>query len=269
VVRLSSGVLSLCGALLLVVGCRGAFSPGASVPPSATPLPTAESLWQPLALRRQTFQNLKGLAQAQFYSPTHNLGVDSVAVVLQRFEAMRLEGLGSLGQPLFLLISDGQRFSYYAPQDARLISGAASAHNMERVFGITLAPNALHAMLIGDIPLATLPVGGKVTYLPKSKVYLWEGAVSPGYYRVWFAASHQHPVRFEVEDLLGRVVLRVQYEHFQQLQEFSMPFHITVDQPLADQRVVWRYSDVRVNAGVLPASFHLRVPPGIERVELQ
>ena len=180
-VRLSSGVLSLCGVLLLVVGCRGAFSPGASLPPVCTAsLPTAESLWQHLALRRQTFQNLKGLAQAQFYSPTHNLGVDSVVVVLQRFEAMRLEGIGSLGQPLFLLVSDGQRFSYYAPQDARLISGAASAHNMERVFGITLAPNALHAMLIGDIPLATLPVGGKMAYLPQSNRYLWEGAVSPG-----------------------------------------------------------------------------------------
>jgi hypothetical protein len=269
VVRLSSGVLSLCGVLLLVVGCRGAFSPGIPVSPSDASHPTMESFWQHLALRRQTFQNLKGLAQAQFYSPTHNLGVDSVVVVLQRLEAMRLEGIGSLGQPLFLLVSDGQRFSYYAPQDARLISGTASAHNMERVFGITLAPNALHAMLIGDIPLATLPVGGKMAYLPQSDRYLWEGAVSPGYYRVWFAASHLHPVRFEVEDLLGRVVLRVQYENFQQLQEFSMPLHITVDQPLADQRVVWRYSDIRVNAGVAPALFQLRVPAGTERVELQ
>jgi hypothetical protein len=192
-----------------------------------------------------------------------------VVVVLQGLEAMRLEGIGSLGQPLFLLVSDGQRFSYYAPQEARLISGSASAHNMERVFGITLAPNALHAMLIGDVPLATLPEGGKVTSLPQSDLYLWEGSVPPGYYRVWFAASHRYPVRFEVEDLLGRVVLRVRYENFQQLQEFSMPFHITVDQPLADQRVVWRYSDVRLNAGVAPAVFHLRVPAGIERVELQ
>jgi hypothetical protein len=190
-------------------------------------------------------------------------------VVLQRLEAMRLEGIGSLGQPLFLLVSDGQRFSYYAPQDARLISGAASAHNMERVFGITLAPNALHAMLIGDIPLATLPAGGKGTYLPQRDLYLWEGAVPPGYYRVWFATSHRQPVRFEVEDLLGRVVLQVQYENFQQLQEFFMPLRITVDQPLADQRVVWRYNNVRINAGVVSALFDLRVPAGVERVELQ
>ena len=142
---------------------------------------------------------------------------------------------------------------------------------MERVFGITLAPQALHFMLIGDVPLDTLPVGGQVGYLPKSDLYRWEGQLprQSEYYRVWFAASHRQPVRFEVEDLLGRVVLRVQYENFQRLQEFTLPYHITVEQPLVDQKVIWRYSEVRLNAGVAPGLFHMRVPAGIERVELQ
>jgi outer membrane lipoprotein-sorting protein len=141
---------------------------------------------------------------------------------------------------------------------------------MERVFGITLAPRALHAVLIGDIPVDTLPPGGKVAYLPKHDLYRWEGQIpqQPGYYRVWFAASHLLPVRFEVEDLLGRVVLRVQYENFQQLPEFMLPYEITVEQPLVDQQVTWRYSDVRVNVGVTPALFQMRVPAGIERIEL-
>jgi hypothetical protein len=216
-------------------------------------------------------QTLKGLAQAQFYSPTQNLAVDSVAVVWQHFAALRLEGIGSLGQPLFLLITDGQYFSYYAPQEARLVSGTASASNMERLFGLTLAPNALQYMLIGDIPLAPVPLEGKVVYLPKADLYRWEGPVpqQPGHYRVWFAASHRQPVRFEVEDILGRLILRVQYEDFRQLQEFTMPYRITVEQPLADQRVIWRYSDVRINAEVLPTLFHMRVPAGVERVELE
>jgi Domain of unknown function (DUF4292) len=269
--RVSYGVLSLCGVLLLCVGCRGILSPH-STPTAAAPLlTTAEPFWQHLALRRQTFQTLKGLAQAQLYTPTQNLAVDSVAVVWQHFAALRLEGIGSLGQPLFLLITDGQNFSYYAPQEARLVSGTASASNMERVFGITLAPNALQYMLIGDIPLDSVPMGGKVVYLPKPDLYMWEGQIpqQSGHYRIWFAASHRQPVRFEVEDILGRLVLRVQYENFRQLQDFTMPYHITVDQPLADQRVIWRYSDVRINAEVLPALFHMRVPAGVERVELK
>jgi Domain of unknown function (DUF4292) len=269
--RMSYGVLSLCGVLLLCVGCQGILRPPPTQTAAAPLLTTAESFWQHLTLRRQTFQTLKGLAQAQFYAPTQNLAVDGVAVVWQHFAALRLEGLGSLGQPLFLLITDGQRFSYYAPQEARLVSGTASASNMERLFGLTLAPNALQYMLIGDIPLDPIPLGGKVVYVPKSELYMWEGQVpqQPGYYRVWFAASHRQAVRFEVEDILGRLVLRVQYENFRQLQNFTMPYRITVDQPLAEQQVIWRYSDVRVNAEVLPALFHMRVPAGVERVELQ
>jgi hypothetical protein len=268
---MSYGVLSLCVVLLLCVGCRGVFGPDATLSPTAQALSTAEPFWQHLALRRQAFQNLKGLAQAQLYAPGQNLAVDSVAVVLQGYTAMRLEGIGSLGQPLFLLITDGEQFSYYAPQEARLVSGAASASNIERVFGITLAPHALQAMLIGDLPLDTLPTGGKVVYLSKQALYLWEGHLppQPGYYRIWFAASHRQPVRFEVEDLLGRIVMRVQYENFQPVQEFTVPYHIAVDQPLADQRVLWRYNEVRVNAGVVPALFRMRVPGGVERVELK
>jgi hypothetical protein len=271
VARLSYGVLSLCGVLLLCVGCRGALSPQPTQTAAAPQLTTAEPLWQHLTLRRQTFRTLKGLAQAQFYAPTQNLAVDSVAVVWQHFAALRLEGLGSLGQPLFLLITDGQQFSYYTPQEARLVSGTASASNMERLFGLTLAPNALQYMLIGDIPLDPVPSGGTLGYLPKPDLYLWEGQApqQSGRYRVWFAAAHRQPVRFEVEDILGRLVLRVQYENFRQVQDFTMPYHITVDQPLAEQRVVWRYSDVRINAEVLPALFHMRVPAGVERVELQ
>lgn len=262
-------VFGVCGMLLFCAGCQGVFGTG-SVRPASERLSTAEPLWQALARRRQAFENLKGLAQVRLYSPGQNLAVDSVVVVLQGAAAMRLEGLGALGQPLFLFITEGQHFSYYSPQEARLISGTASAANMERVFGITLAPNALHSMLIGDIPVDTLPVGGRMVYLPKNDLYRWEGQLpqQPGQYRVWFAASHLQPVRFEVEDLLGRVVLRGQYENFQQVQEFMLPYSITVEQPLVDQQVIWRYSDVHVNAGIAPALFHLRVPAGIERIEL-
>jgi hypothetical protein len=267
-VRRHYGAISLCGLLLLLVGCRGTFGPP---PPAGQRLTTAEPLWQQLAVRRDTFQTLKGLAEARFHSPTQNVTLENVVVVLQRFEAMRLEGIGSLGQPLFLLVADSGRFSFYAPQEARLLSGASSARNLERVFGLALAPNALHAMLIGDLPWTTLPTGGPVEYRPRNNVYVWEGKdpQQAGQYRIWFAATHLQPVRFEVEDLLGRVVLRVQYDDFHQLDSFWLPYRVTVEQPLADQQVTWHYSEVQLNVGVAPTLFQIRVPVGTERVELE
>jgi hypothetical protein len=221
--------------------------------------------------RRQAVQTLKGLAQAQFLSPTQNLAVDTVAVVLQHREAMRLEGIGALGQPLFVLVAAHNVFSFYVPQEARLLAGTASAHNLQRVFGLTLAPYALHALLLGDLPLETFPPGGPVIYRRGSHLYGWEGR-SPQEsetYRVWFDATHQQPVRFELEDLLGRVVLRVQYDDFRPLDGWWFPYRITADQPLVGQSVIWHYSAVQLNVSVRPTVFQIRVPAGTERVELE
>jgi outer membrane lipoprotein-sorting protein len=266
--RLPYGALSLCGMLLLLVGCRGVFSPRSQ--PPATVLSTAEPIWQQLAARRRAFHNLKGLAQIRWSNATHNVAFDETAVVLEGFEALRLEGIGPLGQPLFLLIADGQRFSLYTPQEQRLISGPASARNLERAFGLALAPEALQYLLLGDIPLVTLPEAGKVAYRRRENLYVWEGEGTQAgeYYRVWFAPSHLQPVSFVMEDRFGRAILQVQYEDFRQLDGFRLPYRITAVQPLAEQHVVWHYSEARLNTTVPPALFRLRVPAGTKQVEL-
>jgi hypothetical protein len=234
-------------------------------------LATAEPIWQHLAARRAALQTLKGLAEARVNSPTQKGAIDNVALVLQSYAAMRLEGIGPLGQPLFLLVAENGRFAFYAPQEARLLTGSASARNLERVFGVTLAPQVLHAVLIGDLPLATLPTGGPVTYRPRGNLYIWEGKdpQQAGTYRIWFEATHLQPVRFEVEDLLGRIVLRVHYEEFQQLHDFWFPYRIKIDQPLVDQHVMWHYSEVQLNVRIAPTLFQIQVPAGTERVELE
>jgi hypothetical protein len=228
-------------------------------------------VWQQLATRRRKFQNLKGLARVRLYTTVRSVAVEDVVVVLQGLEAMRLEGIGPFGQPLFLLISDDQRFSLYTPQEARLIVGAASAENLSRVFGIELAPTALQYMLIGDIPLATLPVEGTFMYLSRQNLYVWEGQ-EPGQlrnYSIWFEPYHLSPVRFEVAQPSGEIVLQVQYENFQQLDDFALPYRITIREPLVNRRAVWHYNNLQLNVSVSPALFRMRVPVGTERVELE
>jgi hypothetical protein len=255
--------------LFVCAGCRGAVAPG-PLPPEQR-LTTAAPIWQQLSARRNTFQTLQGLATVRLLSPRQNVSLDNVVVVLQGYESTRLEGLGALGQPLFLLVADQGRFSFYAPQEARLLSGTASARNLERTFGIALEPRALQAMLIGDLPWAVLPDGGPLAYRPRENVYFWEGKMPQqvGTYRFWFDVTHLQPVRFEVEDGLGRLVLRAQYDDLQQRDGFWLPQRITVEQPLAGQQVDWRYSEVQLNVRVAPTLFHIRVPVGTERVELE
>jgi len=228
-------------------------------------------VWEHLAARRQTLDNLKGLARVQLRASIRDATLEDAVVVLQRFEAIRLEGIGPVGQPLFLLIADAQQLSLYAPQEGRLLEGVASAENLMRLFGIAVTPTALQYVLAGDVPLATLPTTGEFVYRSRDNLYLWKGQVSsqPQVYRIWFEPYDLQPVRFEMEDFGGQLVLQIWYEEFQRFNGFMVPYRITLLQPQVGRRVVWQYKEVQLNTGVTPALFHMRVPMGTTRVKLE
>jgi hypothetical protein len=270
-VRLICGALSLGTVLLWVAGCRSMPNPWQGLPPPATVLASAEPVWEHVAARRQAFDNLKGLARVQLRVNARHATLEDAVVVLQRFEAIRLEGIGPVGQPLFLLIADTHQLSLYAPQEGRLLTGAASAENLMRLFGIALTPTALQYVLIGDVPLATRPSAGEFAYRARDNLYLWHGQVppEPQSYRIWFEPYDLSPVRFEMEDPGGQLVLQVWYEELQRVGGFMVPYRITVVQPVVGRRVVWQYKEVQLNAGVTPALFRMRVPVGTARLAIE
>lgn len=263
-------ILSAWAALLLLAGCNGTTNPWKVLPPPATPLADAEAIWQNLTERRSAWQNLRGLASASFYTPLQNGTLDDTVVILQHFDAIRLEGIGPIGQPLFLFVADKQALSLYAPQEARLTVGTASAENFERLFGLTVSPHALQYVLFGDVPLPLLPTSGEFTYRARDNLYLWQGYVPEHtfYYRVWFEPYDVHPVRFTVEEPRGNVLWQVQYEEFQRFDKFLMPRQIVITQPSLSRRVIWHYNDIQLNSTIPPGLFHIRVPPKTERVDL-
>ena len=267
-VRLSCGALSLWGLLWLLAGCRTPLGPWQDLPPPPSILTSAEPVWQQLATRRSRLHDLKGLAQLRLVTPLHKVTIEEMVVVLQGLTAMRLEGIGPFGQPLFLLIADAQRFALYYPQESRLVSGAASAQNLARLLGVELAPTTLHYVLTGDVPLTSLPVTGTFAYLPHHNLYTWSGRESQQDYRIWFEPYHLQPVRFEVAQPSGEVVLRVQYEDMQPLGEVMLPYRIVIVQPLTQRRLIWHYTDLQLNSGASPALFRMRVPAGTQRVEI-
>jgi outer membrane lipoprotein-sorting protein len=232
-------------------------------------LSSAAPIWQHLRVRRTTYENLKGLAQLHLHTPQGSGTVNDVVVVLERFDGVRLEGIGPLGQALFLLVSDGHRFSLYFPQERRVISGPTSTQQL--LLGLQVAPKLLPYLLVGDVPLTTLPETGRLSYLGQEEAYLWEGddPQEPWHYRIWFDPYRLLPVRCELATLAGEIVLQVTYADFRHLDGLTLPYQITLTQPSADREVQWSYSEVQINAGVTSTLFHLRLPPGVERVELE
>lgn len=270
-VRLVCGTLSLGTVLVWLAGCHSIPNPWQGMPPPATLLSGAAPVWEQLAARRQTLHSLRGLAQVDLQAGIRHATVDDMVVVLRRFEAIRLEGIGPIGQPLFLLIADAHELSLYAPQEGRLLTGAASAENLMRLFGIALTPTALEYVLAGDVPLVTLPSAGAFAYRARENLYLWQGQIppEPQSYRIWFEPYDLQPVRFEMEDVGGQLVLQVWYEDFQRLNQFRVPYRITVVQPAVGRRVVWQYQEVQLNTGLTQGLFRMRVPAGTERVAIE
>ena len=270
-VRLFCSTLSLGAVLLWLAGCQSIPNPWQSLPPPATLLSEAAPVWEHVAARRQVFDTLRGLARVDLRAGIRNATLDDAVVVLQRFDAIRLEGYGPVSQLLFLLIADTHQLSLYAPQEGRLLTGAASAENLMRLFGIALTPTALQYILMGDVPLVTLPSAGEFAYRARANLYLWQGQVPPApqSYRIWFEPYDLHPVRFEIEDAGRQLVLQVWYEDFQRLNGFLVPYRITLVQPAVGRRVVWHYKEVQLNTGLTQALFRMRVPAGTARVAIE
>jgi hypothetical protein len=268
--NLCYSVISL-GLILVLQACRGTLPPHERPAPPQTLLTTAEPIWQRLIARRAAYQSLKGLAELRLYTTNGKGSIDNTTVVLDDFDAMRLEGIGPFGQPLFLLVATTDRFSFFLPRERRVISGPSSTEQLGEHFGVPVAPKLLPYLLLGDLPLLTLPQAGALRYQAQEQLYFWEGA-SPHQaqmYRIWFDPYHLLPVRLELADLSGQTLLHVTYEDFRPATEFfTLPHQITIVQPLAEQRVIWHYTDVELNTRVSPGLFHMRIPPGIERVEL-
>ena len=262
--RLSRNAISVAVSLFLLCGCSSLqlFSPPEPSPPRPASVP-AEPFWEKLAERRNALENLKGLASVQARTDKGRVALDDVVIVVQRAQALRLEGIGPFGQPLFLFVTDGDNLALFMIRENRLIVGRASTRNLERLFGLGVSPRSLLRVLLGDIPLNQLPTDGNLAYMETEGLYLWEGTLAgpmPNY-RVWFDPQELYPVRFEMEDPSGAVVMQVNYGDFQAQGALMLPARIDVVEPKTQRRAIWNYTDVQLNTEVSADLFRVRPTP--------
>lgn len=271
--RRMSGALSFGVMLWLLGGCAGPTSYWRDLPPPTSLLTQSTAVWQKALERRQHVHDLKGVARVRVQTPEQSGTLDDVVVVLERRVALRLEGIGPLGQPLFLFLADHERLSLYAPQERRLFVGIPSESNAARLLGVALLPEVFQDLLLGDLPVDPLPAASPadLLYLKRENLYFWKG-VPPeqkAIYKIWFEPYQLQPVRFEIRDMAGTLLLHVHYDTFQQVGELSMPFRITIEQPETNRYVVWQYNDVQLNTGVPPALFSFYPPAGTEYIAIE
>ena len=190
---------------------------------------------------------VRALGSLKLDSPSGGGRVKQV-ILAQRPARLRLESLNFLGQTQGLLVTDGERFSYFDGRE--LVGGAVSQDVLRQYLGLDLEPAEavrvlLAAPLIGDAtPRAILGAGD-------------ERVVELNARRLHFGPDGQL-LGVEVRDFAGATRWRVTYERWRSVQEGRYPFAMGLFFPRTELHAELRLDEVELNPELDPSLF--RVP---------
>ncbi len=129
------------------------------VPPEVLlPEVPADPLLRTIAERRAAFIGMKALARVTIERTGRTRVYESVAVLQQGFQKLKVEAYGPLGEPLVAFLWDGTAVLLRKPGESEPVS--VGQFGLERVLGISIRPADLCAVLTGNVP--SVPEGGRV-----------------------------------------------------------------------------------------------------------
>lgn len=156
----------------------------------------------------------------------------------------------------------GDSGEVYFPMKKQSYYGRADNEELKRnLGGASLAD--LFDVLLGRLPL------------PPDSVLGWEekdGKVAfefAGGKRAWLDMEKLVVVRYEQRDSSGRLETRGKAEEFKRVEDLFFPSRLWVERPLEAGKVEIRWGEVRVNEPFPKSRLELRIPAGVERIEVR
>ncbi len=231
--------------------------PGAEVPAG----PLVRSLEQ----RRRDFRGFKAVARVTARRGEKKRVFESVAILQQRFDKLRIEAYGLLGEPLFTFLWDGG--ALYVRRSGDDGFRQAGTWAVEHLLGFSLPPAELAGVLTGNGPAisdadairaACYPDGRCVVEVQKADVR-WRIRLSPpapasgepaGSAGDRFVESCE---RYQ-DDVLA---YRCRYEHTQQAEGYPFPGTVTIGNERKGLSLTVSYEQADVNVPVADSAFAL------------
>jgi len=156
----------------------------------------------------------------------------------------------------------GDSGEVYFPMKKQSYYGKVDNEDLKRnLGGASLAE--LFDVLLGRLPL------------PADSVLGWEekdGKVAfdfAGGKRAWLDLEKLVVVRYEQRDSSGRLETRGKAEEFKSVEGFWFPSRLWVERPLEAGKVEIRWGEVRVNEAFPQGRLELKLPAGVERIEVK
>jgi len=249
--------------VILIAGCtaRAGRAPAPPVP-AATEIDKDELL-RAIAIRRTQIHGLRALARADYSSPQESYRARQMILLAKRPDRLRWEILSPFGTAFVLTAADGI-ITAYAPGEDTIYRGTASPENLARYAGVDLSVPLAVDLLLGTPPLQE---GGlTVASRDGENTKIWQslnGIVTA----CWFNDSLD-PVRFELQDESGYVLVDATFGGYEEIGGIRMPARLTLEIPATSQRIDIELRDREPNPELADGLFELQPPPGVKEIDI-
>jgi hypothetical protein len=236
---------------LFLSGCRPAVP---SVP--LVPL-TSEALLMRLAVNREAFHSLEGLASIRAEIDGRVTSARQ-ALVMEKPARLRADVLGLFGQPALQVAADKGQLAVHVVQEGRYLQGAATAGNLARFTRMPLGVDDLVRLALYDVPLIAY---GESSVHTDERGYLLLLEASQGDRQHLFfdTAGRLYGVEYFRD---GELLLKVGYDRFSEHQG-GFPRELSLDVPVRRTSLSLVYSDLELNTELAGDRFTLTPPKGV------
>jgi hypothetical protein len=191
-------------------------------------------------------------------------------VVAEKPARVRLETLDFFGNPVAVLVADGDRFGFYDARTRTFYRGDATAENVSQFLPVAIPPDELVTILCGSAPLLD---GAPIEARPRDgrvELVLARGDVAQQLVVGERLAVESSKVRRADADPARQAVFYdLAFDRFRTRGRVRFPAEVRLQADAADARVrlEWR-DDVEVNGDGEAALFALAPPRGARVVDL-
>jgi hypothetical protein len=222
--------------------------------PAAPALPLMQALEQ----RRQMFAGLKAVASVETVRTGRKRSYDTVGIVIEGQQRLRVEAYGPLGQSLVTLLWDGVDVQLRLDDGRVLTPGQAG---LERVLGVAIDAGELCAVLTGNLP-ATAPSEEPRAFQGTDGSFVVELSSGDLLRRLYVSFSDPGPeqgIRITASELYrsGKLVYRARYEQAATGSPYPMAKIVRIENPDKKVSLTVEYNEMDVNVPLGEEAFKL------------
>ena len=215
-------------------------------------------LMQALEQRRQMFVGLKAVASVETVRSGRKRFYDTVGIVIEGQQRLRVEAYGPLGQSLVTLVWDGFDVLLRLDDGRVLTPGQAG---LEGVLGVAIDAGELCAILTGNLPAAISSVEAKAFQDPDGNfvVELRSGDLLRRLYVLLGDQGSEPRVRITASELYrsGKLVYRARYEQTEPISRYPMAKIVRIENPGKKVSLTVEYNEMDVNTPLGDEAFKL------------